>query len=263
VKCLRCCLLLLLLPGFLAAESPYRLSWKTDGYVLGAGGALTATWLLTDRHLPGFTADEISALSAEDVNPFDRPATENYSKDAAKASDVLFCLAIASPAALFLDRDVREDFVTVGAMYGEVLALAFVAPEMAKGIAGRTRPFVYGSAAPEAEKTDPDARRSFFSGHATFAFASAVFLSTVYGDYFPASFWTPVVWVGSLSVAAAVAILRVGAGKHFATDVMTGAIVGGGIGFLIPYVHRTGNRGFDTSVSLLPDGASVSWSYTF
>jgi membrane-associated phospholipid phosphatase len=263
VKNLHRCLLLLLLPGILAAQSPYRLSWTTDGYVLGAGGVLTATWLLADRHLPGLTTEEISALSADNVNPFDRPATENYSPDAANASDVLVYIALASPAALFLDKHVREDFVTIGAMYGEVLALAFISPEMVKGITGRTRPFVYGSAAPEAEKTDPDARRSFFSGHTTFAFASAVFLSTVYGDYFPGSSWTPVVWAGSLSVAAAVGILRIGAGKHFATDVITGAIVGGGIGYLIPYVHRTGKRGFETSLSLLPGGASVSWSYTF
>jgi membrane-associated phospholipid phosphatase len=32
--------------------------------------------------------------------------------------------------------------------------------------------------------------------------------------------------------------LRVEAGKHFRTDVLTGAVVGSAVGLLIPYLHR-------------------------
>ena len=46
------------------------------------------------------------------------------------------------------------------------------------------------------------------------------------------------VWVLSEGMAAATAYLRVAAGKHFYTDVLTGAIVGSAIGLLIPYLHR-------------------------
>lgn len=38
--------------------------------------------------------------------------------------------------------------------------------------------------------------------------------------------------------AAAVSTLRVVAGKHFPTDVVAGAALGSGIGWLVPTVHR-------------------------
>ena len=40
--------------------------------------------------------------------------------------------------------------------------------------------------------------------------------------------------------AAVTASLRVAAGKHFFTDVLTGAGVGSAVGFLVPYLHRRG-----------------------
>jgi membrane-associated phospholipid phosphatase len=52
------------------------------------------------------------------------------------------------------------------------------------------------------------------------------------------------VWLFSESLAAATASLRVVAGKHFITDVITGAAAGTAIGILIPYLHQ----------KTLPDG---------
>ena len=256
-------LLILLLPSLLAAESPYRLSWKTDGPILGAAGLLGVTMLATDGHLPGLTVEEVNALSPEDVNGFDRPATKNYSPEASDVSTGLEFVLLASPCLLLLDGDVRDDITTFGAMYFEMATLAIVIPQIAKNTVDRPRPLAYNAGAPMSERTDPDARKSMFSAHTTFAFASAVFLSTVCSDYFPGSSWTPFVWAGSLSAATAVGILRVTSGQHFPTDVIIGAVVGSGIGFLVPLVHRVGNGGVETSLSLSPGGAAVRCRYSF
>ncbi|HCV41862.1 MAG TPA: hypothetical protein DGH68_00135, partial [Bacteroidetes bacterium] len=208
VELLKYSLLIVLVPSVVAAQSPYRLSWKTDGPILGTAGLLGVTMFATDKHLPGFTVEEVNALSPANVNAFDRPATKNYATKASDISTALQFTLFVSPVALLLDDDVRDDVVTFGAMYLEIAALATTTSQIAKNIVDRARPFVYNPAASMSERTDPDARRSFFSGHTTFAFASAVFLSTAYCDYFPGSSWSLYIWAGSLSAATAVAILR-------------------------------------------------------
>jgi membrane-associated phospholipid phosphatase len=263
VTILRRSLLILLLPSVVAAQSPYRLSWKTDGPIMGATGILGVTMFAADRHLPGLTVEEANALSPADVNAFDRPATKNYAPRASDMSSVLGYTLYFAPLVLLLDGEVRDDVTTFGAMYLEMAAFAIVIPQIAKNTVDRPRPLAYNPEAPMSERTDPDARQAMFSGHTTFAFASAVFLSTVYSDYFPGSSWTPYIWAGSLSAAAAVGILRVTSGKHFPTDVIIAAIVGSGIGYLIPLVHRAGNRGIETSLSLSPGGAAVRCRYSF
>ena len=67
---------------------------------------------------------------------------------------------------------------------------------------------------------------SFYSGHASTAFATAVFTGIWFSETYPGSQWIPWVWAGSLSAATAVAVLRVAAGKHFPTDVIAGAAAG-------------------------------------
>jgi membrane-associated phospholipid phosphatase len=278
VESLKYSLLIVVFQSVVAAQPPYRLSWKTDGPILGTAGLLGVAMFAADRHLPGFTVEEVSALSSANVNAFDRPATKNYAPGASDISTALQYTLFASPLALLLDGDVRDDITTFGAMYLEIVALATTTTQIAKGSVDRPRPLVYNPGAPMSERTDPDARRSFFSGHTTFAFASAVFLSTAYSDYFPGSSWSPYVWAGSLSAATTVAILRVTSGEHFPTDVLVGALVGSGIGYLIPLVHRASNGGTDsslppvdrvghggmeTSLSFSMGGAAIRCTYSF
>jgi membrane-associated phospholipid phosphatase len=89
------------------------------------------------------------------------------------------------------------------------------------------------------EKTTSDAKKSFFSRHTSAAFASAVFLSSVYGDYHPGSAARPYIWAGSLLAATAVGVMRCESGEHFPTDVIAGAVAGSAAGYLIPRLHRS------------------------
>jgi membrane-associated phospholipid phosphatase len=99
---------------------------------------------------------------------------------------------------------------------------------------GRQRPFVHfhtGTGDPT------DDNLSFFSGHATAGFSLAVASGTV--ATMRGYRWAPWVWAQGLALAVGTAYLRVAADKHYFTDVLTGAAVGSGVGFAVPYLlHR-------------------------
>ena len=102
----------------------------------------------------------------------------------------------------------------------------------------RLRPYVYNPDVPTEEKLTKGSTLSFFSGHSTMAFSSAIFLSTMFQKYFPNSKFTPYIWGTSLVCASIVGYLRIYSGQHFPSDVITGAIVGSLVGYLIPLIHE-------------------------
>jgi len=150
---------------------------------------------------------------------------------------------------------VRDDWETVAVMYCETMALGVVLPAIAKSGAQRIRPFVYNPDVPLAKKLDLDPKGSFFSRHTTLAFASAVFLCTVYDDYRPGSAARSYVWAGAMLAAAGVGYMRYESGQHFPTDIITGAVVGSALGYGIPRLHRAEHG----KLSVVPyiDGSQV------
>jgi hypothetical protein len=240
--------LLLSMPVSLYAQSPYQCSWEKDSYVIGAGSVTAAAGLFFYRSVSSLTAAESNQLSRESVNGFDRSATYHFSEQADKTSDVLFGLAAAAPFILFADKDMRNDWQTITLMYVEAWSFIGGTSLVSKGLIERERPYVYNPNVSLDKKLSSDAKMSFFSNHTTTAFASAVFLSTVYSDYNPDSKWTPYVWAGSLLTASVVGYLRYEAGMHFPTDIFAGALVGSAIGYAIPYLHRVDKE----NVSITP-----------
>jgi membrane-associated phospholipid phosphatase len=138
---------------------------------------------------------------------------------------------------------------------------------LAKDLTGRRRPWAHNTSLSVDERlalaaADPlDARRSFFSGHASSAFALATLMSTVYADVHGRSHASDALWAMSLSVAALTGLARVKAGMHYPSDVLAGAAVGAAIGRLVPALHRV-DRASDVQVSATPHGISVRvpWS---
>ncbi|MFA6596546.1 MAG: phosphatase PAP2 family protein [Ignavibacteriaceae bacterium] len=221
------------------AQSPYKISWEKDALILGTGTAVSVLGYSLEQKINPLSVQEISALSRNDVNAFDRSATYNWSKNLTTLSDVSVAITMLSPLTLFLDKNVQKDFQTISAMYFETLLFATFIPSIAKGTSIRVRPFVYNADAPQGIKLEAEAKKSFFSGHTTVAFASAVFLSSVYDGYFPDSKYKKYIWAGSLVTASVVGYLRYASGNHYPTDILTGAVVGSAIGYLIPYLHKT------------------------
>lgn len=247
------------------AQSPYEISWNNDGYLLG-GSIITAIAasaidkdffayaINTDEYRLHF--DDVKSLSRESVNWFDRSATYNFSKNISNISDALVIAAVLSPFSLLIDERISSDWQTITVMYIETTLLSTFVPSFGKGAVLRYRPLVYNPEVPFENKAVSDPKRSFFSGHTTWAFASALFISTVYDEYYPDSDISSFFWGGSLLFASAIGYLRYESGWHYPSDILTGAAVGSAIGFLIPYLHK--DR--DGSLSVIPTAASDYFS---
>lgn len=220
------------------SQSPYKLSSEKELVITAAGFTISILDLYLINNKQPITNEELKTITADNINSFDKSAINNYSNTSFILSDILLAASIVSPMLLFTSSKVRDDFGTVSAMCLENALLYFALPHLGKALIDRYRPYVYNPEVPLENKLTTDSKLSFFSGHTTPAFANAVFLSKVYSDYYPDSGWIPYIWTFNLMLAATIGYLRFDAGAHFPTDVLTGAIVGSVIGYLIPILHK-------------------------
>ncbi len=231
---------LLLVGNVQAQESPYKVGWGKDALVIGGGLGIAFGGASLDDSLSKPTSVEIAGLDKSTINGFDRWATSFSSKPISQLSDGLVIAALASPIALtFIDPKMRKDWFTLGVMYFETGLLATFLPSFGKGTVTRYRPYSYNSETPDDLLYNIETKRSFFSGHATWAFASMTFIANVYSDYYPESEYKTTVWLATMGTATGISLLRVISGAHFPTDIVLGAAVGFGVGTLIPWLHRT------------------------
>jgi len=240
---------------------PYRLDPWLEGGLTASGVALLAGAVAIYQGQEPFTPEEIAALDPEDVNGFDRSATENWSTAAITASDVLVWSLLAAPVGLAIATPGSRQSWTLGAMYGEMLLVTNGLVQLIKGVTDRTRPYAYNDdpEIPDELRFEVSAKRSFPSSHTANAFAAAVFLSSTYAKLHPRSSTRKWVWLGSLAVAGTVGYLRYRAGKHFPTDVMAGAVIGSAIGYLVPKVHEIGS--VEVMVAPVGDGTAIGLTW--
>lgn len=186
----------------------------------------------------------------------ERWITENRSKSARLASDVLLTALALAPYAVDGADVSLSDVSEPGLRFGEealvalqVQASTLLVTNILKLIVRRPRPLTYQPANRMDERFEGDSRLSFPSGHASFAFASAsVMLRTAIQRHRDAPFTWVVGGAGYLT-AAFVAYLRVAGGKHFVTDVLAGAAIGTTIGLLLPLLYGRDAGGRDRPVA--------------
>jgi hypothetical protein len=221
-------------------DFPYELQTGRELLLLGLGAGLASGGLILQSNQSPLQQEDLADLSSSDINCLDRGATDNWSPSADQASDILVGCLVASPVVLAATGRGARDPVTILVMYAETMLLANGVTQMTKGLVQRNRPYVYNDDPdiPESQKLEVDARRSFPSSHATNAFASAVFLSTVYGRLYPESNARGWVWAGSVGTAGTIAWLRCRAGQHFPTDVLIGSAIGTLVGYFVPWLHE-------------------------
>ncbi|MCH7965002.1 MAG: phosphatase PAP2 family protein [Bacteroidetes bacterium] len=220
-------------------QSPYSLDAGREIAIFGGGILLGVVDAKLIENKKFVSKDELYTLSRKNINSFDRGATYNWSLSAVDWSDVLLITAIASPLLMFTSSEVRNDVGTFSTMYLQNILTTYSVSHLPKGLISRYRPYVYNEDVPDEIKQNVSATHSFFSAHASVSFASAVFLSITFSKYYPDSDLKPYVWSSSLLLAATVGYLRYTAGQHFPTDIITGAIVGSIIGYLIPLIHES------------------------
>jgi membrane-associated phospholipid phosphatase len=153
-----------------------------------------------------------------------------------------------------------QDFIIVW----ESVAITAAATQGSKLAAARTRPYARFSPEPIPFDGEEDQNMSFWSGHTSLAFSMATATATVatLRKYRIA----PVIWGVGMPLATFTAYLRVAGDRHYLSDVIVGAVAGGGIGFALPFLLHRPKPFFprsesaptvETSVLPFPNGAAV------
>lgn len=240
------------------APGPYYLNLKRS---LLYGGTAAGTTVL-GKHLRTTTPDlMLSDLQLNDVNGFDRIATQYSSKRAALWSDYTLGAAQLLPALFLLERKSRRDILKIGLLYAEVSLINQGLTDIIKSTFLRPRPYVFDENLAPETIIHRDDRAAFLSGHTSSTAAASFFFAKVFSDYFPESRLRPYAWGVAIALPAATAYLRVRAGRHYPTDVIAGYTLGAGIGLLIPMLHKI--QPANRRLTLLPTGSGAYLSYNF
>lgn len=224
------------------------------GWDVSISAAAAIGWLTLDQLAPKLVtacswcdrnADGSDALGAMDRGARDALRWQNTAR-ADGLSDVLsFGLAPLTSlglSAVVAQHDGRlPEFPVNALLIVESTLLASFANQLVKLVAARERPDVHArSPQQRAAHHTTDDDLSFFSGHTNLAFVLATSSGTIASlrHYRLA----PLIWATGIPLAAFSGYLRIAADRHYALDVLTGALLGGAIGFAVPYVFHRAQR---------------------
>jgi membrane-associated phospholipid phosphatase len=240
---------------------------------LGAAGA----WLVTQLSAPGLAPKACRWCDrAEDgtdtLNGFDasvRSAWRWNDTSSANTLSGVFSFGLAPLAgfgvgALVAWHDDRLDELPADALVvAESAMIAMNVNQLVKFVAARQRPDVHArTPAERIAQQSPEDNLSFFSGHATLAFSLATSAGTVASMRHHRL--APLMWTAGLLLAATGGYLRIAADRHYATDVITGAVVGSAVGFSVPYfAHRPASASTCVTFAPVERGATLVFSGRF
>ncbi len=247
--------------------APYYTQFKRQLPFLIASTAIYATgFILASTNKPDpLTEEEVMKLDKSQVNSFDRVSTGYWSPTAGRASDyVLFGITIL-PIAFLSEHHTSKDIFPLALMAAEAYLFNYGVTTICKNLTHRTRPYVYNSDLPIETKLGSGGRESFFSGHTSQTAAATFLFANVITDYHPTmrpGIKTGV-WVFAATVPAVEGYLRMRAGKHYPSDVITGYAIGALSGWAIPKLHRYQKEHYKYGMGFLPykDGMMMSLSY--
>lgn len=225
-----------------ADSSVYRIRpWLDAGLcVAGFAGTYFGVQLQEDRD--ALPVEEVLGLDASRIPAFDRAALriDPTGQDRALASsDLVLNIAAAAPLLLGFDRRVRKEWLSIATLYVESALLTGGIQTLTTSAIPRYRPITYIEEATMEQRTDYRNVNSFYSGHTANTAVATFFMAKVIDDLHPelgGKRWF--VYGAALVPPALVGYYRIQGGKHFPSDVIVGAIMGGAAGYLVPHLHR-------------------------
>ncbi len=222
------------------AADPFRVDLAVDLPIIG----LTAAVFLGTE----YTKDRLSwagchACDTSHIGPLDHRVLDNHNPAAKVTSDVFVYTAMGAPFAadladVLIHKRGARSWGKDAIVLLEVMSVNFALTNTIKYAILRPRPFSYGLDGSDRDPTEGDARLSFYSGHASTAFAMATAYGYLFQSRHPGSRWVAPVWMLSYGVASTTGVMRVTSGKHFWSDVIVGAVAGSAIGLAIPALHK-------------------------
>jgi hypothetical protein len=251
---------------------PLRFSWARDGILTGAAGVL---WISSEALFKEDLAPakcrwcDRAPDGTDTLNRLDRwgrglAGNTEASRNRAHNWSNILGFGVVPVGVLGVHYSVTRGNDVPGRVYAEdatiilqSAVLSTVVNQTVKFIAGRERPFVHQL--PEEQKGlvdhASDNNLSFYSGHTNLMFSLVVASGTVASlRGYEHQEW---IWAAGLPLAASVGLLRMGADKHYLTDVATGAVLGTAFGALVPLLlhgRTSGSEGPDrqAGVSVTP-----------
>ena len=216
----------------------YKLKPAIDVPLTAVGTGLSLLGFSQIYSKDASSEEGILALRKSDINSFDRWAADEYSEKASDQSDMLFYGSMPLPLLLLIDKDIRKDAAKIGFLYLEALSITGVLYTGSNYFVNRYRPLAYNSNVPMDERRSGGSTNSFIGGHPAMVATSVFFIAKVYADYHPESNFKWVLYTAATTSTLATAYLRLKAGKHFPTDLITGVTLGALSGILVPQFHK-------------------------
>ncbi|MGH7547775.1 MAG: phosphatase PAP2 family protein [Gemmatimonadales bacterium] len=229
------CTMLLSASAPAAAQAPYRATWWEAASVTVAGTLTVLPLALDLPHGPPSCAP----CDPASLPGIDRAALHTFSRPAGTASHVLLAGVVGGAGVALLRGRPSAEARGNAAVLANSVVWSAAATQWLKVLVGRHRPVLYTANA-AAAALRADNQRSFPSGHAAAAFATATsYVVIARRERLPHRARNAILLYGG---AVSVSTLRVVAGKHFPTDVAGGALLGSGVGWLVARVHPTQGR---------------------
>ncbi len=249
-------------PDSINSVSPYDLELKKELFLLGSGVSLIIAGAIIVNNISPLTEQEIDALDVNDINSFDRNAIKPHRESL--NGDLLLYGSFLLPLTFLANDNTRRDWQMLGVMWLEVMAIQSGINLLVKGLAKRTRPYVYDPSTPLETKQTVGARLSFYSGHTSTTAATTFYVARVFSDYLSSKTVKTLIWIGAAIYPALTGYLRRDTGNHFRTDVITGYLIGAAIGYFIPEIHLS-NEALKVSFyrNFYNESVNISLNYSF
>lgn len=230
---------------------PLDVSWGFDGALTGVAGlALFVPELSKDALAPdGCRWCHRDPSGAVNVNGFDRAGRSAFvglgltPPTWARTSDVfafavLPLLALVSDLAFANGWKLDENFAKDSLLVAQSLFLAGALNQAVKFTAGRERPFVaydspFSVDLRHGTETVADDNLSFYSGHSSAAMAVTVSMARI----IDLRTGRKVGYFTLIPLGILTSLMRLGADKHWSTDVLTGMAIGAAFGLVVPTLH--------------------------
>ncbi len=214
------------------AGHPYRITWG-DAASVGTAGVLYV--------LPAALGLPHGRPCCAPYDPATLPGVDRWalrpvSATGDAASDVILAGVAGFTAFAGLHDLPAQQWHGNFAVFANTASWTAASTEWLKVLVRRKRPVLYTSDAVTAA-SDPESQQSLPSLHTSLAFAAATsYLVIARRQHLPHRTRNTIfLYAGAVGVA----VLRVAAGKHFPTDVLAGAALGTGIGWVVPTIHPT------------------------
>jgi membrane-associated phospholipid phosphatase len=251
---------------------PGKLAWPRQELPVNfwdgvAAGALGAATIAVQFGVPNPSAPKWSSTGFDDwVRGWLRIPGEDGRNAAALTSDFFVYTLAAAPFinAFFVagwEHERMDVAWKLAALDAEtLLTVTFVTLSLQK-LTARERPFVKECQInPSLSECSIGGKyASFPSAHTSVVFA-AVALECFHHGFLDTTHtgWGGAVCPVTIVVATGTAVLRIAADRHWATDVITGALLGGGLGYAIPALHLAFAGNKETTAVITP---AISPSY--